>query len=323
MLPNDWKKEIEDTLDKAANQNEENDQRRQNAIASSLDRFAKKFVVFIRDQRERERGKRCREIVTICGLFLTAAIALGTAGVLAAQWYEFRTGNVAVQRAFITSYEVKITPDNPSAPASWAISPLLENAGNTSATQLRVRIDRTYYDRTWRMSILAQKAKPGAFDLDTSEVEFEGMPAASITLAPHAKISLATYVVTEGAIEFLRADTLTSYLFGEAEYFDVFNAWHRTKFCYRLMGRTVSVNDDDVGIATNMGDAHRFVPDRFEITRNDLTYRLCRRNNCIDGQCANNRERPVMEHPPVTVLKTYPPPPEPQRNGAILKLEKE
>jgi hypothetical protein len=175
-------------------------------------------------------------------------------------------------------------------------------AGNTSATQLRVRIDRSYYDRTWRMRGLAQRASPGVFDLDHSEVEFEGLPEPSITIAPHAKIALATYVITEKTTEFLRADTLTSYLFGEAEYFDVFDEWHRTKFCYRLMGRTASTEDDDVGLGANM----RVREGQFEITRNDLTYRLCRRNNCIDKQCLNNRDRPVMDQPAISLVKEYP-----------------
>ena len=34
----------------------------------------------------------------------------------------------------------------------------------------------------------------------------------------------------------LKAKTLGTFLFGEAEYFDVFDRWHRTKFCYRLIG---------------------------------------------------------------------------------------
>jgi hypothetical protein len=157
----------------------------------------------------------------------------------------------------------------------------------------------------------------GATNPDINEVAFDALPEASITLAPHAKISLATYVLTAQGLGMLRAGTLSTGIFGEAEYFDVFGKWHRTKFCYRLMGRTSDINDDGIGFASNIGAAWAFIPDRIETTRNELTFRLCKRNNCADEQCGEKPDRPFNDHPNLTLIKEYPPSLNPNGNKLL------
>ena len=144
---------------------------------------------------------------------------------------------------------------------------------------------------------------PGVDNPDLREIEFTGLPEAAVSLAAHAKIPLATYVLTDKAIGMFRAGTLSSYIFGEAEYFDIFDVWHRTKFCYRLLGRTVSVQDDDIGAASNIGDIHIFVPGQIEIVKDEVLYRLCRRNNCADEQCGGKHDRPKDDRPAATLVQ--------------------
>jgi hypothetical protein len=91
MLPDDWKKEIEKTIDQADARNAERHEAQivnQNAIAASFDSLADEFVGYKRETREREEGKRRREIATIIGLFLNAFLVLVTAVIFAGQLYE-------------------------------------------------------------------------------------------------------------------------------------------------------------------------------------------------------------------------------------------
>src|SRR5277367_2084325 len=119
----------------------------------------------------------------------------------------------------------------------------------------------------------------------------------------------------------LRIKTLNSYLFGEAEYFDVFKNWHRIKFCYRLLGGTAWIDDEGLGRASDIGIVRVFVPNRLEIVRKTLLYRLCRRNNCIDDQCGERHERPTSDHPNVSLVKEYPPIPN-QNGNKLLTIRK-
>jgi hypothetical protein len=112
----------------------------------------------------------------------------------------------------------------------------------------------------------------------------------------------------------LQFNTLSTFLFGEAEYFDVFDKWHRTKFCYRLTGSTSSVNDDSIGGYSTIGqNMHTFVPERLEVVR---------RNNCIDDQCENNRIRPALDRPALKLVKEYQPPPNPYPPNALFRVER-
>ena len=70
MLPEDWKREIEETINKAGDRAAEYEKRQiesNNAIAAPLDRLANEFVRYENETNEREQGKRRREIATIWG----------------------------------------------------------------------------------------------------------------------------------------------------------------------------------------------------------------------------------------------------------------
>jgi hypothetical protein len=236
-------------------------------------------------------------------------------------WILWRTDQTSrdINRAFLSSYEVKISKitDEGGEP-SWELSPLLENAGNTSAIDVRTRLIRVYNSPIWQMRKINIV---GGLDPDESELEFDGLPAESLSLAPHSKMTLGTVVITDQAREMIRLKTLSAYLFGEAEYFDVFHRWHRTKFCHRLTGGTTAVTDDDIGESSNIGAFWNFVPGRLEVVKNRLGYRLCRRNNCVDEQCGERPNRPERAHPNIDVIATYPPPKEPQHPGALMDVK--
>jgi hypothetical protein len=246
---------------------------------------------------------------------MTAVVLLGQLGI----FWRTDQANRDINRAFLTSYEVIINKVGDGDAATWEVSPFLENAGNTSAVKIRSRFLRDYYSPIWQMR---RVNIAGGVDPDLSEMEFEGLPDASLSLAPHSKVSLGTLVITDRAREMIRLKTLSAFLFGEAEYFDVFDNWHRTKFCYRMIGSTVGVDDDYIGETSNIGNFHVFVPDRLEIVRNYVGYRLCRRNNCIDDQCTNNRNRPTVDYPSVKIIETYPTPRQTHDPRALMRLQR-
>lgn len=79
MLPEEWKKEIGDAIEQAEARAEERHEAKiasQNAIAAPLNRLAKKFVRYQREQRATEKGKKCRDYATMGGIYLAATVAL-------------------------------------------------------------------------------------------------------------------------------------------------------------------------------------------------------------------------------------------------------
>src|SRR5262249_14376799 len=124
-------------------------------------------------------------------------------------------------------------------PNDWEISIALENSGNTTATRLRFRSMRIYHDKVMGM----RKINLIGPNPDEQEYEFSGLPLASISLPPHDKFVAPSFVITDRAVNMLRDNTLSLFVFGELEYFDAFENWHRTKFCYKFAGGTLSAND--------------------------------------------------------------------------------
>jgi hypothetical protein len=90
MLPETWKKEIGDSINDASNREAENRKSeidKHNAmIAAPLHRLHDQFKSYVEQQERSEQAKSRREIATIIGLFLTAALALAQGVVLILQW---------------------------------------------------------------------------------------------------------------------------------------------------------------------------------------------------------------------------------------------
>ncbi len=81
MLPPEWKKEIQDGVDAAAQRTQEYWERRQDhdstSVAGQINALRGQLDTYTEQQTKAEGGKKRREILTIIGLFITAAIALG------------------------------------------------------------------------------------------------------------------------------------------------------------------------------------------------------------------------------------------------------
>jgi len=109
MLPPEWKKEIEETVDKAQRRSDENRERAKNeqvaAITTPINSFRNHLKAYIKKQDAYEQGKRRREIATIAGLALTAFFTLGLATVGIAQVYTF----IVSERAFVVPVETNFT----------------------------------------------------------------------------------------------------------------------------------------------------------------------------------------------------------------------
>lgn len=193
----------------------------------------------------------------------------------------------ATQRAVVVSYEMDIHPGLVDNRLSfWTVTPILENAGGTPSVGLRSRLMEVFFSRVFGMRNL--KFAPSADDPDGHELEFSGLPAATTPLGPKAKLPMPTTVVSVEHAAMLRMKTLSLFLFGEAEYEDIFGGPHKTKFCYVLYGS--EGNTGNIGRAGTV----EVVP----LVINELTYRLCLKNNCTDRDCGPNVSRlPIDESP--------------------------
>jgi hypothetical protein len=90
MLPDTWKKQVENSINEAANRQAEDRKteidKHNAAITAPLNRLHDQFETYVEQQDRSEKGKSRREIATIIGLFLTAALALGQGVILILQW---------------------------------------------------------------------------------------------------------------------------------------------------------------------------------------------------------------------------------------------
>src|SRR6266404_994396 len=93
MLPADWKKEIKEAVDQAANSAKESEERREqreHSIAASLDRLANEFVGYKREQNEADQKKTWNEKLTVWGLVINAVatviLAAITGGLVWVAW---------------------------------------------------------------------------------------------------------------------------------------------------------------------------------------------------------------------------------------------
>jgi hypothetical protein len=141
MLPPEWKKEIEEAVNKRNESDAENEKGRiesQNAIVAPLDRLAHEFKGYRKEARRAEKGKKNRDCVTIIGLFLTALFTLALAAFSIFQTYAF----IQSERAFVfpTHTEfVKLATDEISQPIILNLT--LNNHGKSVAT---IRIVRAF-----------------------------------------------------------------------------------------------------------------------------------------------------------------------------------
>jgi hypothetical protein len=113
MLPTEWKKEIQDSIDEAANRNAESEEAkkaRENAIASPLNRLSNEFVGYKEEQSTAESKKRFREIATIWGLYINAFLVLGTAVIFYCQLVVFRETDHTLTRTMIAANRAWIRP---------------------------------------------------------------------------------------------------------------------------------------------------------------------------------------------------------------------
>jgi hypothetical protein len=127
MMPPEWKKEIEDAIDKAAQAGDEKrertEEKQEAAIATPLRRLVDHFEAYQQQQDSDARKKRKIDVATIIGLFLTAMFALFQ-GVI----FYFQLGEmekvygpidrqaiatnqllVASNRAWLAPFEVRLT----------------------------------------------------------------------------------------------------------------------------------------------------------------------------------------------------------------------
>ena len=272
-------------------------------LVETTKRFYTQYKAGQKTQNARERRKHWPETVTAWGVAVYTAVTGVTAGFAIAGYYVAKDSLVDVQRAVLTSYEISVTEIDAPDLHGWKLTPMLENAGNTSAVDIRYGVNR-FYGSPVILGLHKIRFAPGANNPDQVEIEFTGLPKASLTLAPHAKIPLAPFVLPQATANMLQSGTLNIYVFGEAEYSDVFGGWHRTKFCHRILGQIGNVEDDNVGMVADFGRVDMLVLNTLEVPRPGITNRLCIKNNCTDVQCGPREERPVQEHPDVTTVAT-------------------
>lgn len=244
-------------------------------------------------QAERhEDAKRRRELWTIFVLFMTALV--GYCGIKQVH-VDSDKALMNVQRAFVVPAPLDISEmrSDDHAPYAWKIAIAFENGGNTAAMQLRSRIMRIYHDNS--VSRWIKGIEPDEF-----EYEFDGLPPAAISLAPKERFIFPPLVVKNNAIRMLKNDLLSFFIFGEAEYADVFDVPHRTKFCFKMLGHTIGPLDNEMGRGGTLGEPA--LSRRLETVTTSLVSRLCRRNNCADADCGPPRKRPDKDRPNLNVL---------------------
>ena len=248
-------------------------------------------------QAERhEHGKAIRDKLTIFVLAIAASVAIRS---ILQTHRDSDKALMDVQRAFVVPEPLDITSIGGSGTLpiyAWNIRIILDNSGNTAAAHLRFHTMRIW-DNLFMPNIRG-------LNPDTTEYEFDGLPEASISLSPHEKFVFPDLAIKNNAVRLMRKDLLKFFIFGEIDYFDVFDKHHRAKFCYKFAGHSILSNESDImGRGGTLGDP--FISRNLELVKTGLSARLCERNNCSDEDCGTNQVRPVSNRPNLNTIKVF------------------
>lgn len=116
MLPENWKKEIGDAIEKADASNAERHEAQiasQNAIAAPLDRLANKFDCYKSKYENADNGRKNREIAGLIGVYLSALLVFITAVVFYCQLREMQKAYGPLRDSADTAQKTLIASERP------------------------------------------------------------------------------------------------------------------------------------------------------------------------------------------------------------------
>jgi hypothetical protein len=154
MLPQEWKREIEHSVEKAKEGNEENWKRIQDKIIVPLNALSDHLVDYTKQQDTADQGKRRREIITIWGIFITAGIAVATAAIFYSQLlvldktdHTLNSTMIEASRAWIAPTAIWHDPQTPfviGQPISYNVT--FKNIGKSPALRFNWKIENDVYE---------------------------------------------------------------------------------------------------------------------------------------------------------------------------------
>jgi hypothetical protein len=190
--------------------------------------------------------------------YLTIVLAL-IAGFTAVVLYETDQTARAGMRAYVTSSELLIETirAKDGRVINWLVSPVVENAGNTSTENARIGIGLKF----WFAQQFPGTAPPNE---PTDRERLNQQQFRNIVLGPRVKVSKNVLPIHIDAVSLpvIRSGEQRLFVVGEVDYDDVFHTDHVTKFCY-----VIWAYPEGEGIE-------------------GITYSLCAgRSNCTDTEC--------------------------------------
>jgi hypothetical protein len=251
MLPENWKSEIQEAIDKAARGTDEANQRAseiQTKISASVDAIADAFSKQNEKHYREDSSKRSRETWTLCALGAAAIFTLGLDVLSGCQLHEMQKAYgpikdsakaaqqsadvaekalVSTQRAFIraSNFPWLWRPDlDRPGKYFYDITPILENAGNTPTKDLMLVVD----------SALRETPLPDDFTFP-----YRAIPAPSLVGA-HQTVGVNNAIILDDDLLSVKQGKKFFYIWGTATYRDVFDETpeHTTEFCTAI-GRVI------------------------------------------------------------------------------------
>lgn len=139
MLPEEWKKEIEDAVNKADARNAERHEAQiasQNAIGTPLNRLANEFDGYKAKQDETKKSNGRREWAGLIGIYLSAFLVFVTAVIFYCQLRASEQADVNSNRAWLAVTDIKFTRPLDSADGP-EITGVYNNVGRSPALDVR------------------------------------------------------------------------------------------------------------------------------------------------------------------------------------------
>ena len=225
-------------------------------------------------------GKKWREISTLVFVILT------TFGIFIQAFIFYRTDKttrdalVDVQRAFVTSNDIKIEPtrDNNNKIVSWRIIPIVKNSGSTPTKNLQYYAsgasgsphDTDIIGPTYPIG-----ENPSVLDPDQGYYNSISNPPSPdarlprLVLGPQATANMGWVEFTADQLRQMSIGKHKVYIAATIHYWDIFDSTneHSTKFCYDIR------SEEDVS-----GNLRP-------------TYDLCSYWNCADDECKEDKKQ--------------------------------
>jgi hypothetical protein len=167
------------------------------------------------------------QAITSAAQALFAFVLVVIGAIQTAIYFRIRRDGIARDGAFLfmkNVFNIEIYDQNRTGIVYWYFSPIVENGGNTPALSVFTRAN-LYPNKD---------GVPSDYEYPDFITEDNPIPAPTF-VGPKGQVGIGGFEVSVTDLIAIKSGTQRMFMYGWAEYNDVFNRFHRTEYCFELI----------------------------------------------------------------------------------------